>query len=153
MEESQALGVGAILLDLHIFGRDVKAKKTRGVPQVAESVYSTKLKKKIPYTSPATDGLSQKPVESQEVHPTSSVMDHTLKHISRIPTSSRGEEQIAVVEGKNRPWNVPGGPGIKGQPSSAESVGTIPGGRTEIPHALKQLSSMLQLLSPQALDP
>ena len=41
----KALGVGAILLDLHIFGGDIKAKKSRGVPQVAESVYSTKLKK------------------------------------------------------------------------------------------------------------
>ena len=44
----KALGVGAILLDLHIFGGDIKAKKSRGVPQVAESVYSTKLKKKSP---------------------------------------------------------------------------------------------------------
>ena len=41
-----ALGVGAILLDLHIFGRDIKTQKSRGVPQVAKSVYSTKLKKK-----------------------------------------------------------------------------------------------------------
>ena len=38
--------MGAILLDLDIFGGDIKAKKSRGVPQVAESVYSTKLKKK-----------------------------------------------------------------------------------------------------------
>ena len=60
---------------------------------------------------------------------------------------------MAVVEGQNRPWNVPGDPGIKGQPSSAESVGSILGGRTEIPHALKQLSSMLQQLSPRALEP
>ena len=37
--------MGAILLDLDIFGGDIKAKKSRGVPQVAESVYSTKLKK------------------------------------------------------------------------------------------------------------
>ena len=44
----KAIGVGAILLDLHIFGGDIKAKKSRGVPQVAESVYSTKLKKKSP---------------------------------------------------------------------------------------------------------
>jgi len=55
---------------------------------------------------------------------------------------------MPVVEGKNRAWNVPAGLGIKGQPSSAESVGSILGGRTEIPHALKQLSSILQLLSP-----
>ena len=60
---------------------------------------------------------------------------------------------MAVVEGQNRPWNVPGGPGIQGQPSSAESMGSILGGRTEIPHALKKLSSMLQLLSPRALEP
>ena len=60
---------------------------------------------------------------------------------------------MPVVEGKNRAWNVPAGPGIKGQPSSAESVGSILGGRTEIPHALKQLSSILQLLSPRALEP
>ena len=55
---------------------------------------------------------------------------------------------MPVVEGKNRAWNVPAGPGIKGQPSGAENVGSILGGRTEIPHALKQLSSILQLLSP-----
>ena len=55
---------------------------------------------------------------------------------------------MAVVEGKNRAWNVPSGPGIKSQPSSSGSVGSLPGGRTEIPHALKQLSLMLQLLSP-----
>ena len=60
---------------------------------------------------------------------------------------------MAVVEGKNRAWNVPGGPGIKSQPSSAEIVVSIPGGRTEIPHALKQLSSMLQLPSLPALEP
>ena len=42
----KALGVGANLLDLYISGGDIKAKKSRGVPQVAESVYSTKLKKK-----------------------------------------------------------------------------------------------------------
>ena len=42
---------------------------------------------------------------------------------------------MAVVEGKNRAWNVPGGPGIKSQPSSSGSMGSIPGGRTEIPHA------------------
>ena len=60
---------------------------------------------------------------------------------------------MAVVEGKNRAWNVPGGPGIKSPPSSAESVGSIPAGRTETPHALKQLSSVLQLLSPRALKP
>ena len=60
---------------------------------------------------------------------------------------------MTVVEGKNRAWNVSGGPGIKSQPSSAENVVSIPGGRSEIPHALKQLSSMLQLLSPRALEP
>ena len=103
--------------------------------------------------SPATDRFSQETAETQEVHPTSSVMDHSLKHTSRFPRSSRLEEQIAVVEGTNRPWNVPGGQGIKSQPSSAESVGSILGGRTEIPHALKQLSSMLQQLSPRALEP
>ena len=58
---------------------------------------------------------------------------------------------MAVVEGKNRAWNVPGGSGIKGQASSSGSVGSILGGRTETPHALKQLSSMLQLLSLPAL--
>ena len=41
----KALGVGANLLDLYISGGDIKAKKSKGVPQVAESVYSTKLKK------------------------------------------------------------------------------------------------------------
>ena len=55
---------------------------------------------------------------------------------------------MAVVERKNRAWNVPGGSGIKGQASSSGSVGSILGGRTETPHALKQLSSVLQLLSP-----
>ena len=55
---------------------------------------------------------------------------------------------MVVVEGKNRVWNVPGGPGIKSQPSSSGSVGSIPGGRIEIPNALKQVSSMMQLLSP-----
>ena len=58
---------------------------------------------------------------------------------------------MAVVEGKNRARNVPGGPGIKSPPSNSGSVGSIFGGRTEIPHALKQLSSMLQLLSLPAL--
>ena len=60
---------------------------------------------------------------------------------------------MTVVEGKNRAWNVPSGPGIKSPPSSAESVVSIPGGRIEIPHPLKQLSSMLQLMSPRALEP
>ena len=60
---------------------------------------------------------------------------------------------MAVVEGKNKAWKVPGGPGIKSPPSSTESVVSIPGGRSEIPHPLKQLSSMLQLLSPGALEP
>ena len=53
---------------------------------------------------------------------------------------------MAVVEGKNRAWNVPGGSGIKGQASSSGSVGSILGGRTETPHALEQLS-------PHALEP
>ena len=60
---------------------------------------------------------------------------------------------MAVVERKNRAWNVPGGPGIKSPPSNSGSVGSIFGGRTEIPHALKQLSSMLQLPSLPALEP
>ena len=60
---------------------------------------------------------------------------------------------MVVVEGKNRVWNVPGGPRIKSQPSSSGNVGSIPGGRTEIPHALKKVSSMLQVLSPCALEP
>ena len=60
---------------------------------------------------------------------------------------------MAVVEGKNRARNDPCGPGITSPLSSAESVGSVPGRRTEIPHALKQLSSMLQLLSPRALEP
>ena len=50
MKKSQGFWRGetgaAILLDLDIFGGDIKAKKSRGVPQVAEFVYSTKLKKK-----------------------------------------------------------------------------------------------------------
>ena len=60
---------------------------------------------------------------------------------------------MAVVEGKNKAWKVPGGPGIKSPPASSESLGSIPGRRTEIPHAMWQLSSMLQLLSPGALEP
>ena len=87
-------------------------------------------------------------METDGAHPTSSVMDHPLMHISRFPRAYRGEEQMAVVERKNRVWNVPGGLGIKGQPSSSGSMGSIPGGRTEISHALKQLSSKQQLLSP-----
>ena len=58
-----------------------------------------------------------------------------------------------AFEEKNRAWNGPGGPGIKSQPSSSGSVGSIAGGRTEIPHALKQLSLMMQWLSPRALQP
>ena len=78
----KALGVGAILLDLNIFGGDIKAKKA-GVLSL-----STPLNlKKIPYTSPATDRLSQESVETQEVHPTYSVMDHRLMRISRFPRS------------------------------------------------------------------
>ena len=42
----KALGVGAILLDFHIFGRDIKAKKAGICPQEAEYAYSTKLKRK-----------------------------------------------------------------------------------------------------------
>ena len=125
------------------------------MPQVPKSVYSTKLKKKththknIPCIIPVLmDSLSQLCVENHGAHPTSSVMDHPLMHISRFPRAYRGEEQMAVVERRNRTWNVPGGLGIKGQPSSSGSVGSVSGGRTEIPHALKQLSSMLQLLSP-----
>ena len=60
---------------------------------------------------------------------------------------------MVVVERKDRAWNVPGGLGNKGQPSSSGSMSSIPGGITEIPHALKQLSSMLKLLSPRALEP
>ena len=86
-ERVKSLGVGVILLEIHNFGGDIKAKKSRGVPRVAESVYSTKLKKKIPYTSPTTGRLSQESVETQEVHPTSSVMDHHLMRISRFPRS------------------------------------------------------------------
>ena len=78
-----ALGVGVILLDLHIFDRDIKTQKSRGVPQVSKSVYSTKLKhththtKNIPYIIPALmDSLSQECVENHGAHPTSSVMDH-----------------------------------------------------------------------------
>lgn len=47
---------------------------------------------------------------------------------------------MAVVEGKNKAWKVPGGPGIKSPPASSESLGSIPGRRTEIPHVLGQLS-------------
>ena len=65
----------------------------------------------------------------------SSVVDQALLHISRIPRLCRTEKWMAAVEGKNRAWNVPGGPGIKSQPSSSGSVGSLPGGRTEIPHA------------------
>ena len=86
------------------------------------------------------DSLSQLCVENHGAHPTSSVMDHPLMHISRFPRSYRGEEQMAVVERRNRTWNVPGGLGIKGQPSSSGSMGSIPGRRIEILHALKQLS-------------
>ena len=92
-------------------------------------------------------------METHGAHPTSSIMDHPLMLISRFPNSYKGEEQMAVVERKNRAWNVPGGLGIKGQPSISGSVGSVFGGRTEIPHALKQLSSMLLLLSPRALEP
>ena len=42
----KALGVGAILLDFHIFGRDIKAQKSTSVSLVVEAVYSTKFKKK-----------------------------------------------------------------------------------------------------------
>ena len=98
MKKSQGFWRGetgaAILLDLDIFGGDIKAKKSRGVPQVAEFVYSTKLKKKkkqknanIPYISPATDGLSQESVQTHGAHPTSSIMDHPLTRISRFPRS------------------------------------------------------------------
>ena len=40
------LGVAVALLDFHVLSGDIKAKKSRGVPQVAEPVYSTKLKTK-----------------------------------------------------------------------------------------------------------
>ena len=60
---------------------------------------------------------------------------------------------MSVFEEKNRAWNIPHGPEIKSQPSSSGSVGSIPGGRTDIPHALKQVSLMLQWLSPRALQP
>ena len=40
------LGVAVALLDFHGLSGDIKAKKSRGVPQVAEPVYSTKLKTK-----------------------------------------------------------------------------------------------------------
>ena len=56
---------------------------------------------------------------------------------------------MAVVEGKNRAQNVPHGPGIKTPSSSAGGAGSIPGGRTMIPPALKQLSPK----SPRALEP
>ena len=69
------------------FGRDIKAKKCTSVSQVAEAVYSTNLKKKIPYACPATGSLSQEPVQTQGSHPTSSIMDYPLMHISRFPRS------------------------------------------------------------------
>jgi len=59
---------------------------------------------------------------------------------------------MAVVERKNRAWNVSGGLGIKGQLMTSGSMGSIPGGRTEISHALKKLSSILQLLIPRSLE-
>ena len=90
MEESQDSWDGGDSCRPLYLCRDIKAKKSRVVPQVAESVYSTKFKKKkvnIPYTSPATDGLSQESVEIHGAHPTSPVMDHSLMCISRFPRS------------------------------------------------------------------
>ena len=142
MEESQGSWCGAILLELHILVGTSKPKNARVCPRLLRLSTPLTLKKKIPYACPATGGLSQEPVQTQGSHPMSSIMDYPLTHISRFPRSDRGEEQIAVVEGKNRAWNVPGGQGIKSPPSSAECVGSIPAGRTEIPHILTQLSLM-----------
>ena len=86
-------GMGGILLHLHVFGWDIKAKKNRGVPQVTESSTPLNLKKEkkkrktIPYISPDTDGLPQESVQSHEANPTSSAMDHPLMLINRFPRS------------------------------------------------------------------
>ena len=41
---------------------------------------------------------------------------------------------------KSKPWNFPGGPGVKNQPSSAGDVGSVAGRETKIPHAMGILS-------------
>ena len=65
MEESKALGVGVILLDLHIFGGDIKAKKARVCPRLLSLSFPlNETKQNIPYTSPAIHGLSQEPVQT-----------------------------------------------------------------------------------------
>ena len=111
-----------------------------GVSQVAEPVYSTKLKTKtIPYTSPATDGLSGtcaspwSPLNIFFYGPSSNAYQQTPRIIKvrRTDGCSWREEQ-----GLERPW----WPGIKHPPSRADSVGSAPGGRTETPRAVKQLS-------------
>ena len=86
----KALGVGATLLDLHIFGGDIKAKKKQGCAPgslVCLLHLIKKKKKSIPYIRPASDGLSQESVETHRAHLTSSVMDHPLMCISRFPRS------------------------------------------------------------------
>ena len=157
MEESQgSLGWRQLLQTSITLIETTKPEKGRGVAQVAEPVHSTKRKQN------KTKHSIYKPSHSQTVsgtcanpgtHPTSSVMDHPFLHMSRFPRSCCGEKCIVEVEGKNRAWNVPGGPGIKSQSSSSGSMSSIPGGRTETPHALMQLSAMLQLLSLRALEP
>ena len=148
--ESRLFRVEAVIPDLRNFDSYIKAKKKAGVcPRLlslSTPLNENKTKHSInkPSHSQSVSGICANP----RTHPTSSVMDHPLLHISRFPRSCRGEKWMVVVEGKNRVWNVPGGPGIKSQPSSSGNVGSIPGGRTEIPHALKKVSSMLQVLSP-----
>ena len=39
--------------------------------------------------------------------------------------------------------DFPGGPMVKNPPCNARDVGSIPGQRTKIPHAMKQLSNVL----------
>ena len=50
---------------------------------------------------------------------------------------------------KKRLWDFLGGPLAKNPPSNARDTGSIPGPRTEIPHAMRQLSPHTATMSPK----
>ena len=72
----------------------------------------------------------------------------------------QGQCQIPRVrgvnnQGKHKNWSQEGLPwwSSKNPPSNARDMGSNSGWGTKIPHASGQLAQMLQLLSPQALEP
>ena len=141
-----------VIPDLHIFDGDIKARKRQGYTPGVETVYYTHTQShthKQPYTSPAIHGLSHEPVQTHGpiLHlllwtilfcVTADSQDHVGNKNRWLWLKGRtGLRMYLVAQGLRPPHPVQGG------------AGSIPGGRTMIPPALKQLSPK----SPRALEP